>query len=190
MRAAEQIDPIPFLAKLRDIVVERNPKRCPKWRFRIAPELVVQIQPRPTEHYAGARWFLFTCTALQGPEITEGQFGKNYVSAKTGQTRVSFYILSSEDGTQWECAHILAQVHDRWARPAPAGVGPELIHRVLAPFAHLEKLDTAMMFKSRCLICHKALTDPVSRARWVGPECYGKSSLDSVRHWLLTELLE
>jgi uncharacterized protein YndB with AHSA1/START domain len=27
------------------------------------------------------------------------------------------------------------------------------------------------MFQPACLLCGKALTDPVSMARWIGPEC-------------------
>jgi len=32
------------------------------------------------------------------------------------------------------------------------------------------------MLKPACLMCGKALTDPVSMARWIGPECAGTSS--------------
>jgi hypothetical protein len=43
-------DPIPIveiptsLAKLRDLVPDRSAKRAPKWSFRLAPDLVIQIQ--------------------------------------------------------------------------------------------------------------------------------------------------
>src|SRR5262249_16037565 len=42
--------PIPFLSELRATVLQHNAKRCPKWRFRVAQDLAVQIQPRPTRY--------------------------------------------------------------------------------------------------------------------------------------------
>jgi hypothetical protein len=43
------IRPSPLLAGLRDMVLAQRHDRCPKWRFRLAPDLVVQIQPKPAE---------------------------------------------------------------------------------------------------------------------------------------------
>jgi hypothetical protein len=42
------IAPIPALAELRDMVLARSKKRRPKWRFRLAPDLVLQLQPATT----------------------------------------------------------------------------------------------------------------------------------------------
>jgi hypothetical protein len=42
----------------------------------------------------------------------------------------------------------------------------------------LETIQAEQMFSAHCLICGKALTDPASMARWIGPECAGTSSLD------------
>jgi hypothetical protein len=41
------IAPIPALAELRDMVLARSKKRRPKWRFRLAPDLVLQPSLRP-----------------------------------------------------------------------------------------------------------------------------------------------
>jgi hypothetical protein len=41
------IQPIPTLAALRDMVLARSTKRMPKWKFRLAEYMVVEIQPRP-----------------------------------------------------------------------------------------------------------------------------------------------
>jgi hypothetical protein len=38
-------------------------------------------------------------------------------------------------------------------------------------------LDPSVMLSANCLACGKALTDPASRARCIGPECWGSSSL-------------
>jgi hypothetical protein len=59
---------IPFLDELRSIVLQHNAKRCPKWKFRFANDLVMQIQPRPTESE------IFRCVAVQGKDIPEAVF--------------------------------------------------------------------------------------------------------------------
>src|SRR5262249_38723560 len=38
-------------------------------------------------------------------------------------------------------------------------------------------LDPDRMLSPACVICGKALTDPASQARLIGPECFGSSSL-------------
>ena len=45
--AREPVAAIPFLAGLREAVLDRSDRRCPKWRFRFAPDLAIQLQPRP-----------------------------------------------------------------------------------------------------------------------------------------------
>lgn len=44
----ETLSPIPFLAELREEVLKHSLKRMPKWKFRFAPDVVVQLQPKPT----------------------------------------------------------------------------------------------------------------------------------------------
>jgi hypothetical protein len=39
-----------------------------------------------------------------------------------------------------------------------------------------ERLDPAKMFSGQCLCCGRPLTDPVSQARLIGPECAGDAS--------------
>ena len=41
-----------------------------------------------------------------------------------------------------------------------------------------DSLRAEMMLSPACLVCGKGLTDPVSIARWIGPECAGTASLD------------
>ena len=43
----ETIPPITFLAELREEVLKHSLKRMPKWKFRFAPDIVVQLQPKP-----------------------------------------------------------------------------------------------------------------------------------------------
>src|SRR6516225_1932121 len=40
------IPPQPLLVDLRSRVFERSEKRSPKWKFRLVPDLILQIQPK------------------------------------------------------------------------------------------------------------------------------------------------
>ena len=42
-------------------------------------------------------------------------------------------------------------------------------------------LHPDLMLSSHCLCCGNALTDPVSMARWIGPECWGSASTNLPR---------
>ena len=68
----EPLAPIQFLAELRDVVLEHSHARLPKWRFQLAPDLAVQIQPKPAERRD--RFYLFDCLALQGDGIDLAAF--------------------------------------------------------------------------------------------------------------------
>ena len=46
--AATSMPPVPTLARLRNMVLERSEQRSPKWKFPLAPDLVLQIQPKLT----------------------------------------------------------------------------------------------------------------------------------------------
>ena len=50
--------PVPFLAELRELVLEQGHPRMPKWKFLYASDFAIQLQPQ-------AR--LFSGLALQGP---------------------------------------------------------------------------------------------------------------------------
>ena len=41
------IAPIPKLAELREAVLAHSEKRKPKWGFRIAPDIVMELQAQP-----------------------------------------------------------------------------------------------------------------------------------------------
>src|SRR5262245_57889902 len=45
---ATPIKPAPMLAELGEMVLTRSESRSPKWKFRLAPDLVVQIQAKLT----------------------------------------------------------------------------------------------------------------------------------------------
>ena len=64
------IEPMPALAALRDAVLQRSDKRMPRWSFRIAPDIVTQIQPKPAkrtrQNWDALPWF--DCRAVVYPE--------------------------------------------------------------------------------------------------------------------------
>jgi hypothetical protein len=163
------LEPVPMLATLRHTVLSINPKRCPRWRFRFANDLVVQIQPRPVDRRT--RFTLFAGIAIQGAGITLAQFtakGRRYVPG----LEVMAFSIELCDG--------------RWAfvlRSAPAGpewASPFMVfeERVVHGMASFRQLHGAMLFSPACLLCGRALTDPVSMARGIGPECYGSHGLE------------
>lgn len=43
--------------------------------------------------------------------------------------------------------------------------------RAVEKLTKLVELNASLQFSPACLCCGKPLTDPVSMARWVGPEC-------------------
>jgi hypothetical protein len=65
-----EISAMPMLSALRQAVLARSTKRMPKWKFRVAPDVVLQIQPQPdtqAEEFATA----YDCRAM----IQEGADG-------------------------------------------------------------------------------------------------------------------
>jgi hypothetical protein len=60
--------------------------------------------------------------------------------------------------------------------------GPDALvalkEQLVASLPRLNRLMPALMFQANCLLCGKSLTDPVSMARWIGPECAHTHSLD------------
>lgn len=44
------IGPVPMLSQLRHTVLSISELRCPKWHFRLEPDLVLELQARPGQH--------------------------------------------------------------------------------------------------------------------------------------------
>jgi hypothetical protein len=65
-----------------------------------------------------------------------------------------------------------------WKRGADRWRLVELRDRIVAAFHNgsFSRLRPEIMLGSHCMICGKGLTDPVSQARFIGPECAGTSS--------------
>jgi hypothetical protein len=172
LRQIGRFDPMPSLMYLRDVVLKERHDRCPKWRFRLAPDLVVQLQPRPAERRD--RYQLFEGIVIEDDAIEKRHFGT--VTSRASFMFLDFGIRSSEhdkvDPTpgQW---HTVV-----WRSHGVRSAIEVLLGRLVAGLCSLDRLDAHTLFEPACLICGKGLTDPASMARGIGPECAGTSSLD------------
>jgi len=183
--AREPVAPIPFLAGLREIVLDRSDRRCPKWRFRFAPDLAIQIQPRPVHMISPAakargfvqRVILFECLAVQGDDLSAAVFQPG--NSHMAPFRLNFELFAEDGAEAWT----FRPTHIRWSRrqehPEIASAGFRA--RVLTELGsgRLDRLEPGMMFQPACLCCGRGLTDPASMARWIRPECAGTTSLDA-----------
>lgn len=180
------IGAIRSLVELRAVVLAHNAKRCPKWQFRLDEDLAVQLQPRPVPridevaraHGVRQQTVLFFGIAVCGRELPTRVFSQSMRELAS----LKFKVYAYEGDAMWTFHH----THIHWPRRPEQYAGGgwrEFPQRVLSALARLDHLDPAMMFQPACLFCGKALTDPVSMARWIGPECAGTASLDSVLKW-------
>jgi hypothetical protein len=174
------IPPPRDLAELRAYVLPRSEKRSPRWRFRLAPDLVVQIQPKLTQSYAR-----FECTALQ----CEGADAKLLSGARKDiwrdYWRVSFDLRATTP-EDW----VFKPTHLGWRRRSDLSVFQVLRESLVAAFRSdvFNNLKPATLLLPHCLCCGKALTDPVNMARMIGPECAGSGSVNlpftlKVKRW-------
>ncbi len=155
------------LANLRDAVLERSEKRFPKWKFRLAPDLILQVQPR------AAIKTQFECVALKIEGATAAVFASRLylLDRDWWLTKVDVVVEPHEwrlvpRGRQWRSGGDEAGFLDLHARLFEAFSGDRFT-----------EITSDLMLSPNCLICGKGLTDPASMARFVGPECAGTSSL-------------
>jgi hypothetical protein len=146
----------------------------PKWKFRLAPDIVVQIQPKPQRVNAiFPRTGQFECIAVGcANPIVEDFEGKR---RGDDWQRMKFSLDIGDDewvfrprGNRMECprpgaGESIQAFRDRIVGLLNGGI-----------FATVRK---ELMFSFGCLRCGKALTDPASMARFIGPECAGTSSI-------------
>ena len=163
------LPPIPFLQSLYDAVLERSEKRMPKWKFRLAPDVVLEIQPKLTR--AGR---LFHWQAIQCADANEKMFAEP-------RTKVRPYItaggkLQDVDGG---AGYILRTTSAGASVELDRSAGVGLRDQIVSAFrdGRFDKF-TPDMLGNHCLMCGKGLTDPVSQARFIGPECFGTSSVN------------
>jgi hypothetical protein len=191
---------IPSLADLRTVILSLDRKRRPKWRFRLAPDLIVQLQPsdRQSRRVAAESWEARRVLSKEPSSIERYErfqalmvdvvvqlagvaiVGPTDVTSFDGKpqtvmpwTRIQFIVDATQDGAWW--------IHAGGWR-ASRGRGAE-IGTTWGRVRDALNLETFAIFRaelmlsSNCLCCGKKLTDPASLARWFGPECAGTSSL-------------
>jgi hypothetical protein len=176
LSAKEALPANPFLADLRTLILQKNAKRCPKWAFRFADDLVMQLQPQPTDfiseeskaHGFQQLVLKFLGRTVHGSPIPADPFSKHV----KGLYELRFRLYAAEGDAAWTF-----KVESSWGR-LPLDQALEYKTRVVAALPRLTSLDPAMMFRPACVICGKLLTDPVSMARWIGPECFGRGTID------------
>jgi hypothetical protein len=172
----QPFDPLPMLAELREAVLRHNDaKRCPKWAFRLADDLAVQIQPKPVllaKPGQLQRVLEFQGMAYQdrGGSVPSDIFKMKIIELHRRGNRLGFVLSANADELVWTFKVTLA------CRPEEVALA--LRQRVvdLLP-GRLISLRPDLMLEPHCLCCGKRLTDPASIARWIGPECWGNGSL-------------
>lgn len=175
------ISPVPFLANLREAVLERSTARMPKWRFRFAADLVAQIQPKtvPLQSKAASEQgyrqhtMRFECRVVLSEEANSAMLERTPNSAKPWWLRC-FNIVDEQDGI-WT----IFRKSGMCKRDA-ANDGFDILSTRFRDALASNVFDGYigdLMLAPQCLVCGKGLTDPASMARAVGPECAGTSSL-------------
>jgi Family of unknown function (DUF6011) len=173
---AETIPPIPLLQQLNDWVIQQNEKRLPKWKFRFAPDLAIQIQSKLTRKHA----VLFEGVAIRTENLSAKRFTEPKTLEGSAFWKLAFGLFcGSEDPTVW---HFKAKSVHR----GHGCVSSRLVElrRQIIDALHPERfahLSPDRMLCHACLCCGKGLTDPASMARWIGPECWGSASINAPR---------
>ena len=166
------IEAMPSLSVLRDAVLARSTKRMPKWKFRVAIDVVMQMQPRPATRTKANRegfpWF--DCLA-----VVRGEADAGLLRDPTPDSWKIWFKLTIWEGLppMWRFKATRIGFHTGYPQEDAGLIRDRMIATLPVAF---ENLRPAMMLQPACLLCSKKLTDPVPMARGIGPECYGSSS--------------
>ena len=148
------------------------------------PDLVLQLQPKPTvmlSQAATERGFKpklqhFEGTAVMTENVTSAVFKQLPRRPCPPWWQLRFELFAQALDAGW----IFKPAGGRWQGGADhAGVDAIGQRLVAAGFrtGFLDGSAPTVALSSHCVICGKGLTDPASMARWIGPECAGTSSL-------------
>ena len=170
-----ELKPSPILEMLADAVFAQSTKRSPIWKFQLAPDLILSVQPkvgvgyppgmpRIKENLAAIRWF--DCRAAEGESVDASTLLKKQPEHRRLKFRITAEWLLKRSGI-WR------------KRGDPRGVtGPfvAMQDRIETAFAvgFFDHLQPERMLGRACLMCGKGLTDPVSMARLIGPSVLGR----------------
>jgi len=199
---------IPALASLRDEVLALNRARRPKWRFRLAPDLILQLQPwnelqqivpqaQLVEIHKTMAWGDERRAALQAAALDVVLQFKG--AAIVGREDVTSFDRKPDSTAPWawldfnlhaaSSGWLFVLTHWR-VRAGTFDTFKTTVDRVRSELRpeRFAVFTPDLMLKPACLYCGKALTDPASMARWIGPECAGTGSLSVPRTYLLPAL--
>jgi hypothetical protein len=180
----ETIPPITFLAELREEVLKHSLKRMPKWKFRFAPDIVVQLQPKPTMLLSAAatergfkpNYHYFVGVAVMMEGVTSEALKQLPKRPCPPWWQIKFSIHTPDpDAKEW----FLHRTGGMWQHDAGRPGVVQLVERIVAALrgGYFTASMPPRMLSHHCMICGKGLTDPASMARWIGPECAGTSTL-------------
>ena len=178
----ETISSIHFLAELREEVLKHSLKRMPKWKFRFASDIVVQLQPKPTVLFFETmarglkpKFHLFEGVAVMMDGVTAHALKQLPKQPCPPYWQIKFEIFASDPKTDWT----FQRTSGCWQRGADRAGIPILVERVVATLrsGFFTASMPAQMLSHNCVICGKGLADPASMARWIGPECAGTGTL-------------
>jgi hypothetical protein len=179
----ETIPAVAFLAEMREEVLKHSLKRMPKWKFRLAQDLIMQLQPKPTvlpSAFAIARGVKpklerFEGVAVMSENVKGDALKRLPLRPCPPWWQIKFELYTHEPDAGW-FFHQTGWYRQRGADET--GVST-LVRRIVTAFrAGLFGVGMpAQMLSHNCVICGKGLTDPALMARWIGPECAGTSTL-------------
>jgi hypothetical protein len=201
-RDSVPIKPADALEKLASYVRERMDKRRragPKWTFRLAPDLIIQIQPLlPQEKHKRSGLVVKELLEfdgmvvedeatsasdfdrLWGPDKKHFGFRINHEWVLRGR-RIGGIPHERESWPVYRPQMSEEEVRDYQQRAQEAArLAPycALRDRVVEVFNgdFFSRFRPASLLGNHCICCGRALTDPVSQSRFIGPECYGSAS--------------
>ncbi|MBT1511785.1 hypothetical protein KIP88_14835 [Bradyrhizobium sp. SRL28] len=172
---------IPKLAELREVVLAHSEKRKPKWGFRIAVDIVMELQAQPClllserlKAGGGKQAVLsFEGYAVMTPGAASAVDLKK---RPPGSRSRKFSLLQFDGEPNWQ----LALGQRSWPYGSDVDSVAPLDDAILAALqvdGIFTQLTPERMLKPACMICGKALTDPASMSRWIGPECAATTSI-------------
>jgi hypothetical protein len=160
---------IPTLEVLRQVILERRPviepidgkkprsPAMPKWHFRLPSTDILHLQPK-------INGFEGTAEVLFGADVWYLTF-RIIITHDVGWSFKPWAIRSPYE-------NCLSMETEEYA--AIANVVRERVMNEIGNGFH--RLNVSMMLSPSCLLFGRGLTDPVSQARWIGPECFGSAS--------------
>jgi hypothetical protein len=195
------IKPQIALQTMADVVrahMDKRRRAGPKWKFRLAPDLIVQIQPMLPGTSRSGGWVYRHDLSFEGLAYEgDGVDAKTFTAEPEDLRRIRFRVekdwtFRAFDGRPWlpipdlprdlprEQLRAAHYERDRVRSEQMNAIFTPLRDRILAVFeaGFFEDLKPGHLLGSQCFICDRKLTDAISRARHIGPECAGTASVN------------